>query len=206
MGTGRLTEGMIKHAKPGIHGDGAGLYLRVKPSGARSFVLRVQHQGRRQDIGLGGFPSDLSLSEARRKAAHLRKMARGGMDAIHERGRLSMGLSDIQLIAQTLSDITSRLQQVEDHSVLERQVKKRSRRQADENQSEAETTRWKAIKELPDQLRDGREIDLCAPTPIVGRWFIEEWGSGINAKGWWIDKNGREILGVTHWADKGNVS
>lgn len=84
---GKLTDLKVRKASPGIHGDGAGLYLRVKPSGARSWVLRVQFQGRRQDIGLGGYPADLSLVEAREKAAHLRKLARQGKNAKAERDR-----------------------------------------------------------------------------------------------------------------------
>nr|WP_250893752.1 site-specific integrase [Croceibacterium selenioxidans] len=77
----------VKNAKPGTYGDGAGLYLRVKPSGAKSWVLRVQFQGRRQDIGLGGYPADRSLAEAREEAAKLRKLARRGANAIAERDR-----------------------------------------------------------------------------------------------------------------------
>ncbi|WIA57631.1 integrase arm-type DNA-binding domain-containing protein [Sphingobium sp. WTD-1] len=95
---GKLTDMKVKNAKPGIHGDGDGLYLRVKPpteaqakrgekSGAKSWVLRVQHMGRRTDIGLGGFPTDLTLREARDKAHHLRKLARQGKNAIAERDR-----------------------------------------------------------------------------------------------------------------------
>lgn len=49
--------------------------------------MRVQFNGRREDIGLGGYPADLSLSEARDKAAHLRKMARQGKNARAERDR-----------------------------------------------------------------------------------------------------------------------
>jgi integrase len=84
---GKLTDLKVRNAKAGIHGDGAGLYLRVKDSGAKSWVLRVQFQGRRQDIGLGGYPADLTLSEAREKALHLRKLARQGKNAIEERDR-----------------------------------------------------------------------------------------------------------------------
>lgn len=49
---GDLTDKFIKSAKPGRHGDGGGLYLLVKPSGARSWVLRVQVDGRRRDMDL----------------------------------------------------------------------------------------------------------------------------------------------------------
>lgn len=74
----KLTDLRVRKAGPGIHGDGGGLYLRVKPSGAKSWVLRVQFNGVRQDVGLGGYPADRSLSEAREEAARLRKIARRG--------------------------------------------------------------------------------------------------------------------------------
>lgn len=83
----KLSDLKVRNAKPGVHGDGAGLYLRVKPTGAKSWVLRVQFSGRRQDIGLGGYPADLSLGEAREKSASLRKLARQGKNAIAERDR-----------------------------------------------------------------------------------------------------------------------
>ena len=77
---GKLTALAVKNAKPGKLGDGAGLWLVVKPSGARSWVLRVQYLGRRSDIGLGSI-ADLTLTEARERAAQLRKVARQGRDA-----------------------------------------------------------------------------------------------------------------------------
>jgi integrase len=103
---GRLTALSIKNAKPGRHGDGDGLYLLVKPSGAKSWLLRVQKGGKRQDIGLGSVDMTardarqratdelplllrrhLSLSEARDKASELRRFARAGRDPIVERDR-----------------------------------------------------------------------------------------------------------------------
>lgn len=89
---GKLSDLKIRNAKPGVHGDGAGLYLRVKPSGAKSWVLRVQHMSRRQDLGLGGYPADLSLGEAREKSAHLRKLARRGENARGERDRAKVAI------------------------------------------------------------------------------------------------------------------
>lgn len=83
----KLKELKVKNAKAGTYSDGAGLLLRVKQSGAKSWVLRVQHMGRRSDIGLGGYPADLTLAEAREKAARLRKIARAGADPRAERDR-----------------------------------------------------------------------------------------------------------------------
>lgn len=74
-----LTALQVKNAKPGRHADGKGLYLFVKPSGAKSWVLRVQADGKRRDLGLG--PIDLvPLSEAREKALQGRRMVRDGLD------------------------------------------------------------------------------------------------------------------------------
>lgn len=104
---GQLTALKVRNAKPGRHGDGEGLYLLVKPSGARSWLLRIQQGGKRRDIGLGSVdlsnrsadeqrPSDaipllsrrlLTLQEARDKAAELRKFARAGRDPLSERDR-----------------------------------------------------------------------------------------------------------------------
>ncbi len=47
-----LTMKEVKHAKPGRHSDGKGLYMLVKPSRSTSWVLRVQFQGDRKDFGL----------------------------------------------------------------------------------------------------------------------------------------------------------
>jgi len=84
----KLTALKVKHAAPGFHGDGGGLYLNVAPSGSKSWILRVQYQKRRRDIGLGS-ASDISLAEARERAATLRKAAREGFDpvALRERER-----------------------------------------------------------------------------------------------------------------------
>lgn len=98
----------VKSAKPGRHADGKGLYLLVKPSGARSWVLRIQVDGKRRDVGLGtadlsvralARPEDplipiqilhrklLTLSEAREKAKLLRDAAKAGLDPVLERDR-----------------------------------------------------------------------------------------------------------------------
>ncbi len=51
---GKLTATAVKAAKePGRYGDGDGLFLLVGPTGARSWVARVQKDGKRRDFGLG---------------------------------------------------------------------------------------------------------------------------------------------------------
>ena len=66
---------------PGFYSDGNNLYLRVDASGTKRWVLRTRVEGRRRDIGLGGF-SYTSLVEARARARILRKIAREGGDPL----------------------------------------------------------------------------------------------------------------------------
>ena len=84
---GRLTARLAATAtKPGRYGDGNGLYLVVKPSGAKSWVLRTIVRGRRCDIGLGGYPL-VSLAEARTAAFENRRLARAGGDPLARKRR-----------------------------------------------------------------------------------------------------------------------
>jgi integrase len=72
-----LTALKVKNAKPGRHADGAGLYLLVRESGSRSWVLRTQVDGKRRDFGLGS-ASSRSLAQARVEAAKLRDKVKAG--------------------------------------------------------------------------------------------------------------------------------
>lgn len=79
---GKLTAIKVKSIKePGRYGDGDGLMFVHKPSGAQSWIVRVQAAGRRRDVGLGPYPA-ISLAEAREKAAETRKQFRGGIDPV----------------------------------------------------------------------------------------------------------------------------
>lgn len=81
---GKLTARRVETAPPGRHRDGLGLMLWVRPSGARSWVLRVQRDGRRRDIGLGSWPV-VTLAMAREKALALRRLILEGRDPVAER-------------------------------------------------------------------------------------------------------------------------
>ncbi len=79
-----LSAQKVKTAGPGRHGDGRGLFLYVKPSGARSWVLRYQVQKRRRDLGLGAYP-DVTLAMARERASEARRLIAEGEDPIAKR-------------------------------------------------------------------------------------------------------------------------
>ena len=67
--------------KPGLHGDGGGLYLKVTATGTRSWIQRIVIDGRRRDIGLGRFP-EIGLAQARKAAAANRGAVAEGSDPL----------------------------------------------------------------------------------------------------------------------------
>lgn len=82
MARNKLTETSIKRlAQPGIYSDGDGLFLRVRSGGSRQWFFIFKRQGKRVEIGLGGYgqgTAPVSLDLARQKAADIRdKLARG---------------------------------------------------------------------------------------------------------------------------------
>ena len=85
----------VKSAKPGKHHDGSGLYLIVKPT-SKKWVQRGTVNGRRREWGLGVF-DDVSLAEARDKAAKYRKLIRDGIDPAEERKRVQAQINEREL-------------------------------------------------------------------------------------------------------------
>ena len=89
--TPRLTDLFVRNAQPGRHADGNCLYLFVKETGARSWVVRAQFDGKRHDFGVGGYPR-VSLAEARPLAAQLLEVLRAGGDPRADARRASIPL------------------------------------------------------------------------------------------------------------------
>lgn len=83
----RLTDKRVRAEKtPGLHADGAGLYLRVDEAGARRWVYIFHLAGRRREMGLGSLEI-VTLKAAREAAEAARLLARAGKDPIIERNK-----------------------------------------------------------------------------------------------------------------------
>jgi len=83
----RLSELAIKQfSEKGLYPDGGGLYLKVSPTGKKSWIFRYRINGRKtpRDMGLGSFRS-ISLSHARVRASLAREKVSSGMDPIEEK-------------------------------------------------------------------------------------------------------------------------
>ncbi len=81
----KLTPLQVDRAKvKGVYGDGAGLCLNVTAGGSKSWLFRFMQGGKAHWMGLGSYP-DVSLAEAREKAAECRKQLRNGIDPLTEK-------------------------------------------------------------------------------------------------------------------------
>lgn len=79
-----------KPLKSGLHADGRNLYLKVRPSGAMSWVFRYASNGRQIDVGLGSFTGAgstcrLTLDDARMAADEVRAQIAKGVNVVSER-------------------------------------------------------------------------------------------------------------------------
>ncbi len=80
-----LTAQQVKHAKPGKHHDGSGLYLVVTDK-SKKWVQRGTVNGKRREWGLGA-ASDIKLAEVREKSSSYRRMIKDGIDPAEDRKR-----------------------------------------------------------------------------------------------------------------------
>ena len=83
----RLSAAFVRRVQePGRYFDGHGLMLRVMPTGSKQWVQRIAVNGKRVELGLGGFPL-VALAKAREQAFANRRTARTGGNPLGEKRR-----------------------------------------------------------------------------------------------------------------------
>jgi hypothetical protein len=84
---GKLFATTVTNAKPMERdyklADGAGLYLLVKPNGAKLWRLNYRHLGKQRTLAFGAWP-DVGLADARSQRDDARRMIAAGLDPSHE--------------------------------------------------------------------------------------------------------------------------
>lgn len=84
MAIHKMTEKQCRAlSEQGVYSDGGGLYLRVRSGGSRQWVFVYRWQGKRAELGLGGYGSGttpVSLALARQKATAIRELLAAGQD------------------------------------------------------------------------------------------------------------------------------
>lgn len=79
-----LNQMKAKNLAAGKYADGQGLWLVKRSKAAGKWILRLHVSGKRREMGLGPWP-DVSIAEARDRAAEARRRLRDGTDPIQER-------------------------------------------------------------------------------------------------------------------------
>ncbi len=78
-----LTDLAIRKAAPGDRprkmADGGGLYLEIRPTGAKWWRLKYRHGGKEKRISLGVYP-EVSLAMARARREEARALLADGID------------------------------------------------------------------------------------------------------------------------------
>ena len=81
----KLTAAKVRTlGKPGMIGDGGGLYLRIAPGGSKQWIQRATIGGKRHEIGLGAYPA-VTLAKARDMAQATRAAIAAGRDPLAEK-------------------------------------------------------------------------------------------------------------------------
>lgn len=118
----KLTDRTCKATKgPKLLSDGGGLYLNVGKSNSRSWSFIWRKGGKRNEMGLGGYPS-VSLSRARSLAAEYRTAVAAGRNPIEERKKdavPSFGDCADQFIASMESQWKNKKHRAQWHMTLE---------------------------------------------------------------------------------------
>jgi integrase len=101
----QLTEAKIRTlTKIGLHPDGAGLYLQIRPR-AQSWIYRFRLNGRSRDMGLGSL-ADVGLVRAREKAAAARTLVAQGIDPIeHTRAQATIPAAPKRCSSPTFEEV-----------------------------------------------------------------------------------------------------
>jgi Arm DNA-binding domain len=134
---GKLTSKRVETAEPGMLGDGEGLWLRVRPNGRKSWILRYQRGGRPHEHGLGPYPL-VSLKEARVAAFQARRMLHQGVDPIGKRRAEKAAAARALTVRQAL-----------DRYLAERGVAGRNAQHQAQWRSSMETYVLPALGEMP---------------------------------------------------------
>ncbi|MCA1910298.1 MAG: tyrosine-type recombinase/integrase [Magnetospirillum sp.] len=147
---------VTKEAKPGYYADGGGLYLRVGPTGAKSWIFRYMLDGSRHDMGLGPVHT-ISLAEARAKAAEFRKLKHDGSDPLKVR--------EAQLLAAKLESArTIRFRECADAFITAHRSGWKSGKHADQWQNTLATYVHPTLGDLPvNSIETGLVLKALEP-------------------------------------------
>jgi hypothetical protein len=99
--------GVRNETKPGVYGDGAGLYLNVGPTGGKSWLFRFMLNGTAREMGLGPVHT-IGLAEARERAKAARRLLLDKIDPLDAR-RAERARKAAEAAAEAATMVTFRM-------------------------------------------------------------------------------------------------
>ena len=167
-----LTAAKVREvSEPGRYGDGKGLALVVAPGGSKSWVARIQKDGRRSDFGLGGFPA-VTLGAARATCEAYRVAVREGR-SLPKKARKSRGSKVQRLVGRGVPTFEKVARQF--HAMNKAAGGWRSEKNSRSWLRRAEMYLFDTIGQMPiDQIsvtdiRDGVLIPAATTMPETGK-------------------------------------
>ena len=117
--TDKLVKKYIKEAKPGYHGDGNGLFLRISKERTGFWVVRYTIHGKRREISIGSYPN-ISLADSRLQALQTKSDVKQGIDPQAEKKRGDK--HNINTVADLAQDWLAELEKRLKHPNIPRRV------------------------------------------------------------------------------------
>ncbi|MEO5332849.1 MAG: integrase arm-type DNA-binding domain-containing protein [Magnetococcus sp. YQC-5] len=150
---GKLTALAVKNLPAGMHGDGAGLWLQVTATGARSWIFRYRFGPKNRYMGLGSV-SAVSLANARKAATKAQQTIQAGIDP------LEVKAVEEQAAKQELAALTTFQQCAEEYIDIHR-VGWNNPKHAQQWTNTLLTYAIPIFGALPVGHVDARHVELC---------------------------------------------
>jgi integrase len=147
---------VIKATKPGMYGDGNGLYLQVSKWQTKAWILRYQIAGKPRYMGLGSV-NDFSLKEARDRARAARQQVADGNDPIEQRKEKKSALRADDAKRITFKDAAERY-------IKAHQAGWKNAKHGDQWRNTLETYAYSVIGDLPvAKVETAHVVEILEP-------------------------------------------
>ncbi len=173
--------------KPGVYGDGDRLYLRVQDGKAgtvKSWLLIYTFEGKRRELGLGGYPA-IGLAVARKKADAARDLLSTGVDP--KQVKHEEGVARVEAAARTVEAVAEQYIKAKIEPVFTKDVAARSRGYVRNQMKSIAAKRVDAIS--IDDVEAVLTPIWNTPTGPYVRSFMERVFSYAKAKGYRTGEN-----------------
>lgn len=178
--------------------DGGGLLLEVRPTGSKAWLCRITTNGKRRDLGLGGYPV-VTLAAARTKATEALRQAQSGVDPVEHRSMVERQRKAVQHAKEQASERTFRV--VAEACISAEAPGWKNPRTDDMWRNSLRDYAFPTIGDMPVDAIDRNAVmaavgDVWSAKPATARKVLRRIGAVLRfaaAKGWRANDNVTEL-------------